>query len=181
MWHSHLPHRINNKTHNQPHSHTTCHTSLSLYTFSLSLSLHFFSFSLSLSNTTFSFSIFFPFETKTKVERFIFFGSFFIGEKRKKNKRKIAEMSEVKDPAIKLFGKTIPVPEIPRGSAGAPASSSGDVVDDSVDASSTNSSRESHTKRDALGKDVDKVLGGDFRVWKILILSVTLYLKCEKN
>ncbi|KAG4922671.1 hypothetical protein JHK86_051484 [Glycine max] len=65
-------------------------------------------------------------------------------------------MSEVKDPAIKLFGKTIPVPEIPRGSAGAPASSSGDVVDDSVDASSTNSSRESHTKRDALGKDVDK-------------------------
>lgn len=91
-------------------------------------------------------------------------------------------MSEAKDPAIKLFGKTIPVPEILPGSNGAPASSSGDVVvDDSVDASSTNSSRESHTKRDALGKDVDKVLGGDFRVWKILILSVTLYLKCEKN
>ncbi|XP_061355126.1 cyclic dof factor 2-like [Gastrolobium bilobum] len=54
-------------------------------------------------------------------------------------------MTEAKDPAIKLFGKTIPVPEIPDGSkdsTGAPASSSGDVVDDGVDqdhASSSNS------------------------------------------
>ncbi|XP_027351621.1 cyclic dof factor 2 [Abrus precatorius] len=68
-------------------------------------------------------------------------------------------MSEAKDPAIKLFGKTIPVPEIPAGSgdsAGAPASSSGDVVDDTVDhnhASSTNSSRESYTNRDAQEHD----------------------------
>ncbi|KAK7340555.1 hypothetical protein VNO77_21261 [Canavalia gladiata] len=72
------------------------------------------------------------------------------------------EMSEAKDPAIKLFGKTIPVPEIPAGSvdsAGATASSSGDVVDDSVDqnhASSTNSSRESHTNRDAQDHDIEK-------------------------
>lgn len=42
-------------------------------------------------------------------------------------------MLEAKDPAIKLFGKTIPVPEISTGSGdstGAPASSSGDAVDD---------------------------------------------------
>lgn len=44
-------------------------------------------------------------------------------------------MSEAKDPAIKLFGKTIPVPEIPTGSGdsiGAPSSSSGDAVDDGI-------------------------------------------------
>ncbi|CAJ1829953.1 unnamed protein product [Sphenostylis stenocarpa] len=65
-------------------------------------------------------------------------------------------MSEVKDPTIKLFGKTIPVSEILRGSAEAPASSSDDVVDDSVEqshASSSNSSRESHTREDGV---VDK-------------------------
>lgn len=65
-------------------------------------------------------------------------------------------MSEAKDPAIKLFGKTIPVPEIP---AEAPALSSGDVVDDSAEqshASSTNSSRESRTNRDAPEGDLDK-------------------------
>ncbi|KAK7394487.1 hypothetical protein VNO78_15016 [Psophocarpus tetragonolobus] len=68
-------------------------------------------------------------------------------------------MSEPKDPAIKLFGMTIPLPEIPLGSAGAGAlpSSSGDVVDDnSVEASSTNSSRESHTNPDAQEKGFDK-------------------------
>lgn len=62
------------------------------------------------------------------------------------------------DPAIKLFGKTIPVPEIPAGSGGAPASCSGDVVDESVEqsrASSTNSSRESHTNKDARERDFD--------------------------
>jgi len=44
-------------------------------------------------------------------------------------------MLEAKDPAIKLFGKTIPVPEISAGSGdstGAPTSSSGDAVDDGV-------------------------------------------------
>lgn len=94
-------------------------------------------------------------------------------------------MSEAKDPAIKLFGKTIPVPEIPAGSAGAPASYSGDGVEESVEqshASSTNSSRESHTNKDAPERDFDgdddKVWG--FWGWKFLILSLTLYLECEK-
>ena len=32
-----------------------------------------------------------------------------------------------------------------------------------------------------ISRDLFSDLGGDFRVWKILILSVTLYLKCEKN
>ncbi|RDX69807.1 Cyclic dof factor 2, partial [Mucuna pruriens] len=70
--------------------------------------------------------------------------------------KKITEMSEAKDPAIKLFGKTIPLPEVPAGSTGAPASSSGDVVDDSAEqshASSTNSSRESHTRERDFDKD----------------------------
>lgn len=54
-------------------------------------------------------------------------------------------MSEAQDPAIKLFGKKIPMPEILVGSgdsAGAPASSFGDVADYGADqnhASSTNS------------------------------------------
>ena len=81
-------------------------------------------------------------------------------------------MSEAKDPAIKLFGKTIPVPEILPGSNGAPASSSGDVVvDDSVDASSTNSSRESHTNTDAQEKDFDKVW-----FWGLKIF----YFECDR-
>lgn len=67
-------------------------------------------------------------------------------------------MSEPKDPTIKLFGKTIPLSEIPTGSAGAPASSSGDLVDDSLEHShasfSSNSSRESHTREEGV---VDKV------------------------
>jgi len=44
-------------------------------------------------------------------------------------------MLEAKDPAIKLFGKTIPVSEISAGSSdstGAPATSSGDAVDDGI-------------------------------------------------
>ncbi|RDX97360.1 Cyclic dof factor 2, partial [Mucuna pruriens] len=50
-------------------------------------------------------------------------------------KTKETEMSEPKDSAIKLFGKTFQVPEIPAGSgdsAGSPALSSGDVVDNGV-------------------------------------------------
>ncbi|QHO10295.1 Cyclic dof factor [Arachis hypogaea] len=76
-------------------------------------------------------------------------------------------MSEVaKDPAIKLFGKTIPVPEIPTGSGdltGAPALSS---VDDSVDqnnTSSTNSTSSSDAheleeidNKDTLGNKPDE-------------------------
>ncbi|KAK7374572.1 hypothetical protein VNO80_08003 [Phaseolus coccineus] len=70
-------------------------------------------------------------------------------------------MSEAKDPTIKLFGKTIPLSEIATGSAGAPASSSGDVVDESVEqshASSSNSSRESHTREEGV---VDKDSQGE--------------------
>lgn len=85
------------------------------------------------------------------------------------------EMSEAaKDPAIKLFGMTIPVPEI---HAGAPPSPSGDIVDDDDDdavdhnlPSPTNSSRESHTKKDEDEHETEKV-------WKVLIFTVTLYLK----
>ncbi|KAE9590350.1 hypothetical protein Lal_00028123 [Lupinus albus] len=64
-------------------------------------------------------------------------------------------MSEAKDPAIKLFGKTIPVPDIPTGSSDllkTPISSSGDV--DKNHASSTNSSNgeeeESEIEQDTL-------------------------------
>lgn len=69
-------------------------------------------------------------------------------------------MLEAKDPSITLFGKRIPVGS--GDSAGAPASSSGDVVDECVDqnhASSTNSSRESHTNRDAQEEEIEKVWG----------------------
>lgn len=72
-------------------------------------------------------------------------------------------MSEAKDPAIKLFGKTIPLPEIPAGSGGAvgaPASRSGDIVDDSIDqnhASPANSSRESNTNGDRGEQQTGKV------------------------
>lgn len=48
-------------------------------------------------------------------------------------------MSETRDPAIKLFGKTIPLPEIAAGS--------GYSAGDENHASSTDSSRESHTNR----------------------------------
>ncbi|XP_028780492.1 cyclic dof factor 2 [Neltuma alba] len=76
-------------------------------------------------------------------------------------------MSEAKDPAIKLFGKTIPLPEIPagsRGSSGAPASSSGDVIDDGIDhnlVSPTTSSRESNTKRDEEEQETEKDASGE--------------------
>jgi len=70
MWHSYLLHRINNKTHNQPHSHTTCHThSLSLSTLFRFLSPTFYSFS------------FFPFRTNTKIKD-SFFISTNVGAKR---------------------------------------------------------------------------------------------------
>lgn len=72
-------------------------------------------------------------------------------------------MPETKNPAIKLFGKTIPVSEILVGSGNStivPDSFSGDVVDESVDqnhASSSNSSRESRTNRDAHEQEINKV------------------------
>lgn len=73
-------------------------------------------------------------------------------------------MSEAKDPAIKLFGKTIPVPEIPANgsldSSGVPAPLSGPVVDDNIDqdhACSTNSSPEVYTDRDGEERAAEKV------------------------
>lgn len=75
-------------------------------------------------------------------------------------------MSEPKDPTIKLFGKTIPLSEIPAGSDGAPASSSDDLVDDSLEhshASSSNSSRESHTREEGLVEKVWRFWG--LRIW----------------
>lgn len=72
-------------------------------------------------------------------------------------------MSETKNPVIKLFGKTIPVSEILVGSGNSTIVSdsfSGDVVDESVDqnhASSSNSSRESHTNRDAQEQEINEV------------------------
>ena len=58
----------------------------------------------SLSLSTFSLLNFLSFkEEKKKREK----------EKKRKEKEKRAEMSEPKDPAIKLFGKTIPVAELP--------------------------------------------------------------------
>ena len=73
-------------------------------------------------------------------------------------------MSEAKDPAIKLFGKTIPLPEIPArsgDSVGPSDSTSADAVDDYIDhnhASTTNSSRESNTDRDAEEQENKKLL-----------------------
>ncbi|XP_041008304.1 cyclic dof factor 2-like isoform X1 [Juglans microcarpa x Juglans regia] len=77
-------------------------------------------------------------------------------------------MSEAKDPAIKLFGKTIPVPEIPTNgsidSSGAPAPSSVPVVDDNIDqdrACSTNSSPEANTDRDGEERAAEKDILGE--------------------
>ncbi|CAB4275018.1 unnamed protein product [Prunus armeniaca] len=72
-------------------------------------------------------------------------------------------MSEAKDPAIKLFGKTIPVPEVPLSSgesvgAPEPDPSSVTLVEDTVDqdhASSSNSSPEVNTNRDREEKEVN--------------------------
>lgn len=72
-------------------------------------------------------------------------------------------MSEAKDPAIKLFGKTIPVPEVPLSSgesveAPEPDPSSGTLVEDTVDqdhASSSNSSPEVNTNGDREEKEVN--------------------------
>jgi hypothetical protein len=94
--------------------------------------------------------VFFFFCLKTKAEK----------QKTESDKK----MSEAKDPAIKLFGKTIPVPEIPAtglaDSTGASAASSGPVVDDSTDQDhdcSTNSSPEANTDRDAEEREAEKV------------------------
>lgn len=69
-------------------------------------------------------------------------------------------MLKAKDPAIKLFGKKIPVPEIP-ASLGPEDGCSNPVVDDAMDqdhASSTNSSPEGNTNRDGEERELDKVL-----------------------
>lgn len=72
-------------------------------------------------------------------------------------------MLEAKDPAIKLFGKTIPVAENPAypGEFPGPGDGcSGPVVDDAMDhdhASSTNSSFEDNTNRDGGEREIDKV------------------------
>jgi hypothetical protein len=81
-------------------------------------------------------------------------------------------MLETKDSAIKLFGKTIPVPEI---FVKTPAIlSSGDVVDESIESiddenhdSSTNSSRESHNARDDTHEqEIEKVyIYVNFEFW----------------
>ncbi|XP_027358410.1 cyclic dof factor 2-like [Abrus precatorius] len=71
-------------------------------------------------------------------------------------------MLEAKDPAIKLFGKTIPVPEIPAGSgdsAGAPASSSGDGVDVDDDGAGQNrdsSGNSSDANRDGEEREIEQ-------------------------
>lgn len=84
-------------------------------------------------------------------------------------------MSEARDPAIKLFGKTIPVPEITsNGSAdstGAPAPYSGPVVEDNIDqdhACSTDSSPENSTDGDGEEREVKKVrdFGSDPLFWR---------------
>ena len=69
--------------------------------------------------------------------------------KTKNRENRDREMSEAKDLVIKLFGKTIPVPEVQANGSGecsgAPSSCSGPLVDDNIDqdrASSSNSSAE---------------------------------------
>jgi hypothetical protein len=69
-------------------------------------------------------------------------------------------MLEAKDPAIKLFGKTIPVPEISSGSGdstGAPASSSGDAVDDGIAQNHASSLNSSNTNMDEEEREIDEV------------------------
>ncbi|KAL5582271.1 hypothetical protein UlMin_014713 [Ulmus minor] len=76
-------------------------------------------------------------------------------------------MSEAKDPAIKLFGKTIPLPELPLSSGGcspgAPVQSSSTIVDDNMDqdlASVANSSAEGSTDKEGEEEpEADKVTG----------------------
>lgn len=66
-------------------------------------------------------------------------------------------MLEARDPAIKLFGKTIPVSEISPGSGdstGAPASSSsGDAVDDVICQNHVSS----NTEMDGEEREIDEV------------------------
>ncbi|KAK7316349.1 hypothetical protein VNO77_35318 [Canavalia gladiata] len=68
-------------------------------------------------------------------------------------------MSEAKDPAIKLFGRTIPLPEIPDGSgdsAGAPTSSSGDVGDEGVGQNRASSSNSSDAHREDEEREIEQ-------------------------
>ncbi|XP_062106640.1 cyclic dof factor 2 [Humulus lupulus] len=73
-----------------------------------------------------------------------------------------AEMSEAKDPAIKLFGKTIPVAEVPGisgGSQGPSVSACATSVDDNTDqepASKRNSSSEVNTSKDEEDRETEK-------------------------
>ena len=83
-------------------------------------------------------------------------------------------MSEAKDPAFKLFGKTIPVAEVPVSSGGstgasalACATSIGDNMDQDDHASKANSSSDVNTNKDEENGEADKVR--DF-LRKILIL-----------
>ena len=75
-------------------------------------------------------------------------------------------MLDAKDPAIKLFGKTIPVPEIPAesgDSAGAPAPLSVDVVDECVEqnhASSANSTSSDAQEQEEIEKKVWRIFEG---------------------
>lgn len=86
-------------------------------------------------------------------------------------------MSEAKDPAIKLFGKTIPLPEVPVSSGdsqGAGCACSGPAVEDTMGqdlASSTNCSPEINTNTDGEEPEVEKVLDCSFVL--ILIEEVT--------
>lgn len=69
-------------------------------------------------------------------------------------------MLEARDPAIKLFGKTIPVPEISSGSGdstGAPDSSSGDVVDEGIIQNHASSINSSNTNMDEEEREIDEV------------------------
>ncbi|CAL5185898.1 unnamed protein product [Lathyrus oleraceus] len=68
-------------------------------------------------------------------------------------------MLEARDPAIKLFGKTIPVPEISSGSGdstGAPDSSSGDVVDEGIIQNHASSINSSNTNMDEEEREIDE-------------------------
>ncbi|KAL5080273.1 hypothetical protein RYX36_008694 [Vicia faba] len=68
-------------------------------------------------------------------------------------------MLEARDPAIKLFGKTIPVPEVSSGSGdstGAPDSSCGDVVDEGIVQNHASSVNSLNTNMDEEEREIDE-------------------------
>lgn len=78
-------------------------------------------------------------------------------------------MVEPKDQGIKLFGRTIPLPEV------TPSVGAASFVDDRIDQDptcSTNSSRESDKSRDGEERDSEKVLNWIHKFW---ILKLTHY------